>query len=175
MKVILIAGKSGVGKTKTAQILKKELEKRKQKVVITEYSKYIKLFAKEMLDWDGLEPKPRAFLQEMGSFIRENLHHKDLFIKRMLTDMEVYEKFMDIVIISDVRMPEEIIKIKEKYLEVITILVTKKDGDYLLSSKEKAHKTEHALDNYNDYNYVINNDDEEDLYDNVLEVMEDLL
>ena len=47
MKVYLIAGRARSGKTQTAKILKELLEKENRKVVITEYSKYIKLFAKD--------------------------------------------------------------------------------------------------------------------------------
>ena len=62
MKVYLISGRARSGKTQTAKMLKKLLESQNRKVVITEYSKYIKLFAKDLLGWDMIsEPKPRAF------------------------------------------------------------------------------------------------------------------
>ena len=72
MKVILIAGKARSGKTKAAQLLKEILTKKNEKVVITEYSKYIKLFAKDLLGWDMVsEPKPRAVLRNMGEYVRK--------------------------------------------------------------------------------------------------------
>jgi len=50
MKLVLIAGKARSGKTQIAKMLKKLLQDRNMKVAITEYSKYIKLFAKELTD-----------------------------------------------------------------------------------------------------------------------------
>ena len=108
MKVYLIAGRARSGKTQTAKILKELLEKENRKVVITEYSKYIKLFAKDFLGWDMIsEPKPRAFLQEMGEYVR-HLNKDTYFTERMKEDLRIYEHFVDVVIISDVRMPKEL-------------------------------------------------------------------
>ena len=97
MKVILIAGRARSGKTKAAYILKDILEKKKEKVVITEYSKYIKLFAKDLLGWDMIsEPKPRTFLQEMGEYVR-SLKSDIYFVERMKEDLKIYEHFVDVV------------------------------------------------------------------------------
>ena len=108
MKVYLIAGRARSGKTQTAKILKELLEKENRKVVITEYSKYIKLFAKDFLGWDMIsEPKPRAFLQEMGEYVR-HLNKDTYFTERMKEDLNIYSHFVDDVIISDDRMPKEL-------------------------------------------------------------------
>lgn len=41
--------------------------------IITSFSKYIKMYAKEIIGWDGNEPKPRKFLQDLGVTIKENM------------------------------------------------------------------------------------------------------
>ena len=175
MRVFLIAGKAGSGKSEVAKIIKNYYEKLKEKTVITEYSKYLKLYAKEMLDWDGNnQNKPRDFLQEMGLFIRENLKQKDLLIKRMKTDMLVYEHFFKNVVISDVRYPEEIILMKEDYPKAISILVVNDLEDSPLTIKQARHKTEHALDNYEGFDYVIYNQFEQNLKNEVYEILEEL-
>ncbi len=175
MRVFLIAGKAGSGKSEVAKIIKNYYEKLKEKTVITEYSKYLKLYAKEMLDWDGNnQNKPRDFLQEMGLFIRENLKQKDLLIKRMKTDMLVYEHFFKNVVISDVRYPEEIILMKEDYPKAISILVVNDLEDSPLTIKQARHKTEHALDNYEGFDYVIHNQFEQNLKNEVYEILEEL-
>ena len=175
MRVFLIAGKAGSGKSEVAKIIKDYYEKLKEKTVITEYSKYLKLYAKEMLDWDGNpKNKPRQFLQEMGLFIRENLKQKDLLINRMKTDMTVYEHFFKNVIISDVRYPEEIISMKEKYPQAISISVVNETEDSPLTIKQASHKTEHALDNYDGFDYVIHNNFEQNLKNDVYEILEEL-
>ena len=175
MRVFLIAGKAGSGKSEVAKIIKNYYEKLKEKTVITEYSKYLKLYAKEMLDWDGNnQNKPRDFLQEMGLFIRENLKQKDLLIKRMKTDMLVYEHFFKNVVISDVRYPEEIILMKEDYPKAISILVVNDLEDSPLTIKQARHKTEHSLDNYEGFDYVIHNQFEQNLKNEVYEILEEL-
>ena len=175
MRVFLVAGKAGSGKSEVAKIIKDYYERLKEKTVITEYSKYLKLYAKEMLDWDGNnQNKPRDFLQEMGLFIRENLKQKDLLIKRMKTDMLVYEHFFKNVVISDVRYPEEIILMKEDYPKAISILVVNDLEDSPLTIKQARHKTEHALDNYEGFDYVIHNQFEQNLKNEVYEILEEL-
>lgn len=175
MRVFLVAGKAGSGKSEVAKIIKDYYERLKEKTVITEYSKYLKLYAREMLDWDGnKQNKPRDFLQEMGLFIRENLKQKDLLIKRMKTDMLVYEHFFKNVVISDVRYPEEIILMKEDYPKAISILVVNDLEDSPLTIKQARHKTEHALDNYEGFDYVIHNQFEQNLKNEVYEILEEL-
>ena len=161
MKVILIAGKARSGKTKAAHILKKILEEKKEKVVITEYSKYIKLFAKDLLGWDMVsEPKPRSFLQEMGEYVR-TLKTDIYFVERMKEDLHIYEHFVDAVIISDVRMPKELDELQE--FHPIKIKVSNDLQSYDLTKEQEAHETEHALDHYNDFDYVIQNKNEEEM------------
>ena len=173
MRLFLVAGKAGSGKSEVAKIIKEYYEKKHEKTVITEYSKYLKLYAKEMLDWDwNNENKPRQFLQEMGLFIRENL--KDLLIKRMKTDMLVYNRFFKNVIISDVRYKEEIISMKEDYPKAISILVVNELEDSPLTIKQAMHPTEHALDNYDGFDYVIHNEFLQNLKKDVYDILEGL-
>jgi phosphomevalonate kinase len=166
MKVILISGKAGSGKDEVAKLLKMYLGN----TVITKLAKYIKLFATEMTDWDGKEDdKPRTFLQEMGDNLR--LLDKNFLTKRMIEDLKLYEKFYDYVIISDVRLVNEIEYIKANYLNVVTIRVNAKDSTRKLTEKEKEHITETELDNYNNFDYVIENDFKDDLKDEVKEIL----
>ena len=166
MKVILISGKAGSGKDEVAKLLKMYLGN----AVITKLAKYIKLFAAEMTDWDGKEDdKPRTFLQEMGDNLR--LLDKNFLTKRMVEDLKLYEKFYDYVIISDVRLVNEIEYIKANYLNVVTIRVNAKDSTRKLTDTEKEHITETELDNYNNFDYVIENDFKDDLKDEVKEIL----
>ena len=110
MKIFLIAGKAGSGKSEVADIIKNYYEEENKKVVVTEYSKYLKLYAKEILAWNGEEPKPRSFLQDLGVTIRENMDDPLFLIRRMIEDIRIYDLYSDIVIISDVRLKKEISK-----------------------------------------------------------------
>ena len=103
MKIFLIAGKAGSGKHNVATFIKEYFIYQKQETVITGYSKYLKLFAEEIIGWDRNEnEKPRKFLQDLGVQIRTNLGMPDFFTDRMLDDITVYEQFADVVVVDDV-------------------------------------------------------------------------
>lgn len=175
MKIFLIAGKARSGKFEVAKCMKQFYNQNQKKTVITEYSKYIKMFAKEMTDWDGnREKKPRKFLQELGTFIRVNLKQPKFFINRMKEDIMVYEKFFDNIIVADVRFPEELEDIKKHYREVYTFYIINEHGDYDLTIEETNHETERALDNYNDFDYMIVNDNKENLKEKINEILENI-
>jgi len=169
MKLFLIAGKARSGKTMTAQILKQLLQERGKKVAITEYSKYIKMFAREFTNWDGVsEPKPREFLQDFGSYIRHG-KNPNYFIKRMKEDILIYQDLLDVLIISDVRLPEELEEMSA--YNPVSILVRNDSNFYDLNEKESTHETEHALDNYEKFQYsIINKKNEE-----IKSILEDIL
>ena len=175
MRLFLIVGKAGSGKSEVASLIKEYYEKKDEKTVVTEYSKYLKLLAREMLNWDGNpHNKPRQFLQEIGLFIRENLKQRDLLIRRMKTDMLVYERFFKNVVISDVRYPEEITSMQEDYPQAVAILVINDLEDSPLTIKQANHQTEHALDGFDGFDYVIHNQFEKNLRNDVYEILEGL-
>lgn len=157
MKVYIIAGKAGCGKNTTANYIKEYYESLGKTVAITEISKYLKLFAYEVKGWDGRrETKPRAFLQEVGSSIRHELYNEDFLINRLLEDLKVYEKFVDVLIIADVRFPREVELIKEK-CDATSIRVLNEFNDYELKGSEKLHETETSLESYDKFDYVLHN------------------
>ena len=170
MKVYIIAGKARSGKTQTAQVLKKLYEEQGLKVVISEYSKYIKLFAKELLGWDmKSEPKPRDFLQEMGDMVR-TLKEDIYFVKRMREDLSIYEKFCDVVIISDARLPQELDGLEE--FHPFKIKVEHCLPEYDLTEKQARHITEHALDTYEHYDKILSHLSIEEIEEELKEMIE---
>ena len=170
MKVFLISGKAGSGKNEVANIIKNELGS----TVITSFSKYIKLYALEFTDWDGRDiTKPRAFLQGMGDKLRSI--DENFLLNRILQDLEVYRNDFDNVIISDVRLPHEIEYIKENYnVEVYSIRVNSKNNKRNLDSSERNHHTELDLDNYDKFDYLINNNFDDSLKNEVKKVLEEI-
>ena len=159
MRIFLISGKAGSGKNEVANILKDNLGS----TVITSFSKYIKLFALEFTDWDGRDiTKPREFLQTMGDKLRAI--DETFLIKRLIEDFKVYENNFDNVVVSDVRLPHELEYIKNNSnYEVITIRVNSTSTVRNLSEIEKHHHTELDLDNYESFDYVINNNFDDSL------------
>ena len=174
MRIILIAGLAGSGKTKLGELIVKYASQKGFKAIQTEYSKYLKLYAKEILGYDGnRDTKPRKFLQDEGSYIRENLHDAHFFTRRMLEDFRIYEKYADIVVISDVRLKREIEDIKNSpYENVYTIKVENPNLKSGLTKEEQNHITEKELENYENFDIVIVNENLKDLEENALKIVE---
>lgn len=170
MQIFLIAGKSGSGKDEIAKIIKNYYEKNDKKVVITGFSKYIKLFAMEILDWDGKNPKPRKFLQDFGVEARKS--NERIFINRMLEDIILYQKYCDILVIADVRLIKEIEILKREVTDVYTIHVIADKSKNKLTEEEQRHITEIELDNYQDFDYQITNNFDTTLKDSVFKILE---
>ena len=142
-----------------------------KKVIYSRAGKYIKFYAMEMTDWDGSEEsKPRKLLQELGTdVIRNKLNKAEMFIERQLDDIEIYSYFYDAIIVPDIRLPREIDSVREKFDNVVVIKVERINFETSLDSKEQAHVTEIAMDNYDDVDYIVTNDTldklEKDIYD----------
>lgn len=168
MQIIILSGKAESGKNKVASIIEENLKDKK--VITISYAFYLKEYAKKILKWDGLEDtKPRTFLQEIGDYVKEI--DKNFLINRLLQDIEVYKKYFDVIIISDARFIEEINCIKEKYLNTKVINITGRTNK--LTEIEKNHITETALDNYDLYDFKIENTSSiEELEEKVLKIIE---
>ena len=171
MRIFLVAGKAGSGKGEVAKLIKEYYIYKLESCVITQYSKYLKNFAKELTDWDGNEnTKPRAYLQQLGDIIRK----KDIkyFINNMINDLAIYEDLTDNVVISDVKFPAEIEDIKLNYDNVYAIWVENQFSHSNLSIEEQSHITETALETYAEFDYILANDKMEVLKDRVFKYLE---
>lgn len=174
MKVYVIAGKAGCGKNTSANYIKEYYEKNGKKVAITEISKYLKLFAYEIKNWDGTrENKPREFLQNVGSYIRHVAFNEDFLINRLIEDIAVYSNYVDVLVIADARLPRELDLLKEK-CNAIKIKVINEFNDYELTNNEKFHETETSLDNYDNYDYVLHNKTFEKLQNDVFSLVKEV-
>lgn len=172
MEIYLVAGKSGSGKGEVAKIIKEYYLSKGQRPIITEFSKYLKMYAKEILDWDGNDPKPRKFLQDIGVTIRDNMDKPNFLINRMLDDIDVYALYFDAIIISDVRLPEEIEELKKKHKNVYSIYVVNQFEPSKLTIEEQMHITETALEQYNNFDITIANDNINTLDNKVINFIE---
>ena len=173
MKIYVISGKARHGKDTIALDLKEIYEAKGLKVINLAYGSYIKEYAKRISNWDGLEEtKPRELLQELGTEVIRKKIDKDFFVRRICEDIKVYSYYFDIITISDERFPNELEWPKKMFDNVINIRVIRNGYDSILSEKEQKHLTEVALDEYNNYDYVIYNDGTlEDLKKKVSEVV----
>lgn len=157
--IYLMCGKAKHGKDTFSAFLKKAYEDNGKKIIVTQLSKYIKYYAREMTGWDlSEETKPRELLQQLGtSVIREYLQKDDLFINRMIDDIDVFSCFYDAIIISDVRLKKEIHDLKASYPNTKVVHIIRPDFDNGLTEEQKKHKTEIDLDDFTDYDVEIVN------------------
>ncbi len=173
MRIFLVAGKAGSGKGEVAKLIKEYYIYKLESCVITEYSKYLKSFAKELTEWDGNNnTKPRKYLQDLGDKIRK-IDDK-YFIRNMLDDLKIYETLVNNVVISDVRFPSEIEDIKLNYDNVYAIYVENQFSPSKLSIEEQSHITETALESYEEFDYILANDEINVLKDKVFKYLEGL-
>ncbi len=171
-RIFIVGGKAKHGKDTFSAYLKEAYESHGKKVIVTQLAKYIKYYAREMTGWDlSEETKPREFLQQLGTnVIRQKLKKDDLFIKRMIDDIEIFSYFYDAIIISDVRLKKEINDLKKAYPQLITIHINRPDFDNGLTEEQKNHPTEIDLDDFNDFDIEICNTTLEKLKDNALNI-----
>ena len=172
MKVIMICGKARSGKDTLADFLISRLKDKKPcKVQIGQYIEY---YAMKYFGWDGEEEtKPRDLLIHLGTDIIRNKIDPNFHINRLVQDLEVLSYFYDTFIVSDVRFPVEIEKVKEKYDDVVTIKISRDSEE--LNQSQKSNITETALDNYTDYDYVIdNNGTLEELEQRAIDIMNEV-
>lgn len=157
--IYLISGKARHGKDTFSGYLKDAYESNGKKVIITQLSKYIKYYAREMTGWNLTEEdKPRGLLQTLGTnIIREKLGMEDLFIKRMIDDIKIFSCFYDAIIISDVRLKLEMDELKKSYPDSIGVNIFRPDFDNGLTEEQKMHKTEVDLDDYDKFDLRIVN------------------
>ena len=173
MKVFLVGGKSGSGKNEVARLIEEYYTYKLKKCAITEFSKYLKLFAKEMTEWDGIsQNKPREFLQSTGKLIRNIDEH--YFTRRMIQDLDVYAHMVDVLIICDVRMPLEFTEIKDNWPDVTSMIIVNQFAPSKLSLKQQSDITETALETFDDVDYIIANDDLKELKEKLFKILEGL-
>lgn len=165
IRLYLISGKARHGKDTFSGYLNDVYKENGKKVIVTQLSKYIKYYAREMTGWNLTEEdKPRELLQTLGtSIIREKLGKDDLFIKRMIDDIEIFSCFYDAVIISDVRLKKEIDDLREVFPNLISINIFRPNFDNGLTPEQKRHKTEIDLDDYDKFNEQVINTTLEEL------------
>lgn len=174
MKVYLIGGKARNGKDTFGGFLRDYYQSLDKKVCIMHISNYIKHFAIDYFGWDGKEEtKPRTLLQELGTgVIREKMNKPCFFTERLIEDIEVLDNFFDVAIITDVRLPLEFDEVKKAYPDAVKIHITRPNFISELTDKEKKHKTETALDNYDSYDYKVINRDLEDLENDARKIVD---
>lgn len=174
MKIILVGGKARSGKDTISDFLEEYLKEKEKKVCRLQVSSYIKYYAMKYFNWDGKEEtKPRELLIKLGTDIIRNKIDENFHINRLLEDIKVLSYFFDYFIVSDIRFPVEIEKIKDNYKDVVTIKMIRESDE--LTIDQKSNRTETSLDEYTDFDYIINNNKSlEDLKSKALDILKEI-
>ncbi|MBE6153755.1 MAG: hypothetical protein E7166_05985 [Firmicutes bacterium] len=159
-KIFIISGKASSGKDLVSDIICNNYNDKKCKKL--SYAYYLKQYVKNITGWDGSEEsKPRDLLQSIGIDLLKNKIDNDFLINRMCEDISVYSYFYDVIVITDARLVDEIEVVKNKFLNVKTIRVNR-NKENNLTLNQKKHITETNLDNYQNFDYIIENNEDYD-------------
>ncbi len=169
IKLFIVSGKARSGKGEVSKIIEKYYKEKK--CITISFAYYLKDYVKRITGWDGNEnTKPRELLQQLGIELIKNKIDNKLLINRIMQDIEVFSYFYDIIIISDARLIDEIESIKTVYKNSISIRVNRNEENNLTKS-EKNHITETGLNDYKDFDHIINNNN----YDELVKTIENIL
>lgn len=173
MKIFLISGASRHGKDTIGNFIEDYCKERNIKVCRTQMAKYIKMYAKDYFGWDGREEtKPRTLLQELGTdVIRGKLNKPYFFANRTKEDLEILSNFFEVALVTDIREPIEIATVRENFNDVVVIRVNRINYETEMTEAQQKHKIENAMNDYNDYDYVLINDTLEKLQEDVISVL----
>lgn len=177
-KIWLITGKARHGKGSVAQILKELYTQDESKAVETIFAKYIKGYAIDFFGWDGKEETKhlyRDFLQKIGTeIIRERLNKPNFHVDRICEDIEILSDFFDAFIVSDTRFMNECDIPREKFGtdKVVVVKVVRENFESPLTIEQQNHPSETALDNYEDFDYVVKASNLDELHSKIKEIYE---
>jgi len=110
----------------------------------------------------------RESLQRIGTNLLRFGFHKNVWVNALFSEYKPIgeDQLYPNWIINDVRFPNEALAIKEKGGILIRL-----DRDTDVSSVIKLHPSETALDDYNDWDYIIdNNGTKEELFNKLIEI-----
>lgn len=160
MKIYLIGGKAKSGKNTLGERLKYYLIEKGYTPCIMRITEPLYNYAETYFKYDEkTDTKPREFLQNMGiEIIQEKMGKKDFLLNRLFEDIEILNNFFDIFIITDARLIHEFESIKNKYKNTTIIKLERSNYNDELTEKERNHITEKEIEKYNDYDYLIKND-----------------
>ena len=177
MKVICISGKAGSGKDTVARLVRQELTNflgdGVANVVIIHYADLLKFIAKEYFYWDGEKDEyGRDLLQKIGTnFVRAA--DENFWVDFVARFLKIFEPIWDVAVIPDTRFANEIEVLSERGFNVYTIRVSRDDFSNKLTSEQRSHESETALDDYKFDAVIDNNGTMSELRQKVSQVVKD--
>lgn len=155
---ILISGKAQHGKDTSARFFEEYLTSYGKKVVIAHYADLLKYICKMFFEWNGeKDEKGRTLLQQVGTdCIRKN--DPDYWVRFIVDFVSMFPFQWDYVIIPDTRFPNEVDYVRRSGFNTKHVRILRPAPfDNGLTSEQKKHPSEVALDNSKP-EFMISND-----------------
>lgn len=146
-KFICISGKAQSGKDTSAAVLREFLEKSGFKTLIIHYGDLLKFICKTAFGWNGEKDEAgREMLQRVGTdCIRQ--HNPNYWVDFIVEFVKMFPEEWDYVIVPDTRFPNEVERVREAGFEVTHIRIVRDDYEDNMTSRQRKHESETALDN----------------------------
>lgn len=156
MKICCISAKAQHGKDTAAKLIKENLEKKGQRVLITHYADLLKFICVKYFGWNEIKDEAgRTLLQYLGTDVvgAQNPAYWAEFIAGIL---KMLPDTWDYVLIPDCRYPIEVSTMKDQF-ETVVLRVERPNFDNGLTTAQKQHASEVKMDDYK-FDALIYND-----------------
>lgn len=179
MGIFIISGKSGHGKDTFANIIKEKLNNVGCNVMIIHYGDLVKYYLKQYYNWDGEKDEAgRKLLQTLGTDIVRN-YDPNYWTEVVARFIAAVKNDWDCILIPDARFVNEVELTKYYCPEAKTIRIERYNEDnslYLnpaLTEKQHKHPSETNLDDYEDFDYYVQNIGLEELKESADVILQD--
>lgn len=156
LQIILISGKAQNGKSETAKILKRKLELKNKKVLITAFGNLVKFSCNKFFGTTYEKTKEnRSTWQRVGTDIVRK-QNENFWVDLVISFILLFEKEAkwDYVIIDDCRFTNELERFSG--FDTINLRINRLNFQSPLTSEQQNHISETKLDNYEHFDYIIN-------------------
>lgn len=173
-KIILFGGFARHGKDTSAEITKSYFEQHNKKCLIIKYGDYLKFVAEQYYGWNGVkDEKGRETLQIVGTEeARDN--NPDIWVNVVIEFVKAFGGKYNYVLIPDFRYPNEHTRFVDEGYDTFTIWVHRQGFDNGMTEKQKKHRSETSLLNYNFNRIVSVESDIQVLTSRIIDIIRDL-
>ena len=180
MEVMIISGKSQSGKDTFANLMREKLEAAGCNCITMHFADLVKYYAKQYYNWNEIKDDyGRNLLQQLGTNkVRERF--PDYWAEIVGKFLAAVPDDFDCAFIPDARFENEIDGVKRYNPQAIVIRMERfnEDGSaYVnpaLTEDQKLHPSETSLDDYTDWDYIVENHNLQELKESARVVLADL-
>lgn len=165
LHIVLLSGKAEAGKTTAARAMRDALNARRIPAVIVPYGQYVKDTAKMLFGWDGVKDEAgRQLLQRWGTNTVREID-PSFWCDTVIRLAKILEESSDtaVMIVDDCRFPNEIECWDWAGIKYTTIRIERPGWENALTSEQREHPSETALDDWGSWDFKISTDKKEEL------------